>query len=119
MAIAPIPVLPAAPSARGEPGRARLVAVLAAIGIAAALVAYAASPAVRHAVGHAAHSVRGAVGHVLDRDAAKQHAGAAGAAARPGARRQGAARLDAGATTSTGGAATKGRGATTLAGSSR
>jgi len=42
---------------------------MATIGIAASLLAYAISPSVRHAVGHAAHSVKGAVGHVLDRDA--------------------------------------------------
>jgi hypothetical protein len=45
--------------------RARLVLAIAAVGIAAMLLAYAISPGVRHAVGHAAHSVS----HALDRDA--------------------------------------------------
>ena len=39
----------------------------------ATLLAYAVSPGVRHAVGHAAHSVRHAVSRVLDRDGG-QHA---------------------------------------------
>ena len=50
--------------------------LIATVGIAATLLAYAISPGVRHAVGHAAHSVKGAVGHVLDRDKA-EHARAA------------------------------------------
>ncbi len=45
-----------------------MVVLLAMLGIGASLLAYAISPSVRHAVGHAAHSVKGAVGHVLDRD---------------------------------------------------
>lgn len=42
--------------------------LIATVGIAATLLAYAISPGVRHAVSHAAHSVKGAVVHVLDRD---------------------------------------------------
>jgi len=41
-----------------------MVVLLVTLGIAASLLAYAISPTVRHAVGHAAHSV----GHALDRD---------------------------------------------------
>ena len=51
-------------SEASEVARARIVAVLVAIGIAAALLAYAISPSVRHAVSHAAHSVS----NVLDHD---------------------------------------------------
>jgi len=54
--------------------------LLATLGIVASLLAYAVSPTVRHAVGHAAHSVKGAVGHVLDRD--QQAAAAKRAAAK-------------------------------------
>lgn len=42
--------------------------VIAIAGIAATLLAYALSAGVRHAVGHAEHSVKHAVGHVFDRD---------------------------------------------------
>lgn len=42
--------------------------MIATLGIAATLLAYAVSPGVRHAVGHAAHSVKHAVGHVFDPD---------------------------------------------------
>jgi hypothetical protein len=38
------------------------------VGIAATLFAYAISPGVRHAVSHATHSVKHAVGNVLDHD---------------------------------------------------
>jgi hypothetical protein len=69
MAISPFNVRPASPE--GERRRARLAIVIATIGIAAILLAYAVSPGVRHAVGHAAHSVNHAVGNVLDKD---QHA---------------------------------------------
>jgi hypothetical protein len=80
---------PASPEA--ERRRARLVVLLAAIGIAAALFAYAISPGVRHAVSHAAHSV----GNVLDHDKkAKGKHPAAGASQPVGG---------AGATTSTAG----------------
>jgi hypothetical protein len=54
-----------------EQRRARIVLLIAAVGIAAILLAYAVSPGVRHAVSHAAHSVKGAVVHVLDRDEGK------------------------------------------------
>jgi hypothetical protein len=61
----PVPPFIARPASQAtEVTRARLVVLLATIGIAAALLAYAISPAVRHAVGHAAHSV----GNVLDKD---------------------------------------------------
>jgi hypothetical protein len=63
MAMSPFSVPPSSPANAGR--RARIVLVLAALGIAASLLAYAISPSVRHAVGHAAHSV----GHALDRDA--------------------------------------------------
>ncbi len=42
--------------------------VLVTVGISASLLAYAVSPGVRHAVGHAAHSVKHAVGRVFDHD---------------------------------------------------
>ncbi len=42
--------------------------MIATLGIVATLLAYAVSPGVRHAVGHAAHSVKHAVGHVFDPD---------------------------------------------------
>jgi hypothetical protein len=57
-----------------ERSRERLALALATLGIAAALLAYAVSPGVRHAVGHAAHSVKHAVSNVFDRDA-KAHKG--------------------------------------------
>jgi hypothetical protein len=64
MSIAPFPPRPASPES--ESRRARLVVVIATVGIAATLLAYAISPGVRHVVGHAAHSVKHAVSHVLD-----------------------------------------------------
>jgi cysteine sulfinate desulfinase/cysteine desulfurase-like protein len=70
MAISPFGVRPASPET--ERRRARLVLFIATVGIAATLLAYAISPGVRHAVGHAAHSVKGAVSHVLDRDKGKK-----------------------------------------------
>ncbi len=66
MSISPFSARPASPE--GERRRARLVVIIATVGIAATLLAYGVSPGVRHAVGHAAHSVKGAVSHVLDRD---------------------------------------------------
>jgi hypothetical protein len=54
-----------------ERSRARLAALIATLGIAATLLAYAVSPGVRHAVGHATTSVKHAVTGVLDRDADK------------------------------------------------
>ncbi|HEX4187093.1 MAG TPA: hypothetical protein VHY83_04265 [Solirubrobacteraceae bacterium] len=82
MSISPFSARPA-PSGGDRPGigqgRARLALAIAAVGIAATLLAYAISPGVRHAVSHATHSVRHAVGNVLDHDAAKKahHASAA------------------------------------------
>jgi hypothetical protein len=74
MSIAPFSTRPAAPdgiSAR----RTRLALAIATIGIAATLLAYAVSPGVRHAVGHAEHSVKHAVSNVFDHDrAARAHA---------------------------------------------
>jgi hypothetical protein len=71
MAISPFNVRPASPE--GERRRARLAVAIATVGIVAILLAYAVSPGVRHAVGHAAHSFKHAVGHVFDPD----HAAAA------------------------------------------
>jgi hypothetical protein len=45
--------------------------MIASVGIAATLLAYAVSPGVRHAVSHAAHSVKHAVGNVIDHDTSK------------------------------------------------
>ncbi len=70
MSISPFSARPASPE--GERRRARLAVLIATVGIAATLLAYAISPGVRHVVGHAAHSVKGAVGNVLDRDKAEQ-----------------------------------------------
>ncbi|HEV2997594.1 MAG TPA: hypothetical protein VGX16_00690 [Solirubrobacteraceae bacterium] len=57
-----------------EPRRTRLAIFAATVGIAGALLAYAISPGVRHAVvhaehsvSHAAHSVGHAVGHLVER----------------------------------------------------
>jgi hypothetical protein len=66
MAISPFSARPASP--QGDGRRARLAIVIATLGIVATLLAYAISPGVRHAVGHAAHSVNHAVGHVFDPD---------------------------------------------------
>jgi hypothetical protein len=63
MAISPFSARPASPE--GERRRARLALLIATLGIAATLLAYAISPGVRHAVSHAEHSVRHAVGHVF------------------------------------------------------
>jgi hypothetical protein len=66
MSISPFHAGPLTPE--NERGRARLVLAIALLGIVATLLAYAISPGVRRDVGHAAHSVRGAVGHMLDHD---------------------------------------------------
>jgi hypothetical protein len=66
MSISPFNAHPVSPET--ESRRARLVLAIAVIGIAATLIAYAISPGVRHAVGHAAHSVKGAVSRALDHD---------------------------------------------------
>jgi hypothetical protein len=75
MSISPFSTRPA-PSAGRGPGigqrRPRLALAIATLGIAATLLAYAISPGVRHAVSHATHSVKHAVGNVLDHDAAKK-----------------------------------------------
>jgi hypothetical protein len=81
MSIAPFTARPVASEPDSERRRARIVLALAALGIAAALFAYAVSPSVRHAVGHAAHSVNHAVSRVFDRDAKQK------AHAKPGAHR--------------------------------
>jgi type II secretory pathway pseudopilin PulG len=76
MSISPFNAHPVSPET--EKRRARLVLAIAIIGIAATLLAYAASPGVRHAV----HSVKGAVSHALDHDTneGKKQAAPAGAA---------------------------------------
>ncbi len=66
MSISPFSARPV-PSPEGG-GRNRLVVLIATLGIAATLLAYAVSPGVRHAVTHAAHSVRHAVSGMLDHD---------------------------------------------------
>jgi hypothetical protein len=66
MAISPFSARPASPGS--DRSRARLALAIAMVGIAATLLAYAISPGVRHAVGHAAHSVNHAVSHVFDPD---------------------------------------------------
>ncbi|HEV3047353.1 MAG TPA: hypothetical protein VGY13_08335 [Solirubrobacteraceae bacterium] len=66
MAISPFSARPVSPGS--ESRRARVALVLAAVGIAAILLAYAISPGVRHVVSHAEHSVKHAVGHMLDPD---------------------------------------------------
>ncbi len=50
-----------------EVRRARLAVAAAVVGIAAAILAYAISPSIRHAVGHAARGVGHAVARVADR----------------------------------------------------
>ncbi len=70
MAISPFSARPGSPETEGR--RARIVIALATLGIAASLLAYAVSPSVRHAVGHAAHSVKHAVSRVFDHDQAAQ-----------------------------------------------
>jgi hypothetical protein len=76
MAISPFQARPASPE--GEGRRARLAIAIATVGIAAILLAYAISPSVRHAVGHAAHSVKHDVGHVFDPDHGRHVAGSKG-----------------------------------------
>lgn len=66
MSISPLNARQADPDT--EKRRARLVLAIAAVGIAATLLAYAISPGVRHAVSHAAHSVKRVVVHALDHD---------------------------------------------------
>src|ERR1700726_2728753 len=68
MSIAPFSTRPASPE--GESRRTRLALLSATVGIAATLLAYAVSPGVRHAVGHAEHSVKHAVSNVFDHDKA-------------------------------------------------
>jgi hypothetical protein len=68
MAISPFNARPVSPE--GERRRARLALAIATVGIVATLLAYAISPSVRHAVGHAAHNVKHAVSHVFDPDKA-------------------------------------------------
>ncbi|HWX97236.1 MAG TPA: hypothetical protein VNZ01_10345 [Solirubrobacteraceae bacterium] len=80
MSISPFSARPA-PSDGDRPGigqrRSRLALLIATIGIAATLLAYAVSPGVRHAVSHATHSVKHAVGNVLDHDVRKRARGVA------------------------------------------
>jgi hypothetical protein len=81
MSIAPFNTRPTTPDGISAP-RTRLALAIATIGIAATLLAYAVSPGVRHAVGHAEHSVNHAVSNVFDHD----HAARAGAKTVPGHR---------------------------------
>ena len=69
MSMAPFGLPPAA--SHSESWRARVAIAIATVGIAATLLAYALSPGVRHAVSHAAHSVKHAVTRVLDHDSAR------------------------------------------------
>jgi hypothetical protein len=71
MSMAPFGARPV--SVRSERSRARLAVLVATLGIAATLLAYAVSPGVRHAVSHAAHSVKTSVSSIIDRDS-KEHA---------------------------------------------
>jgi hypothetical protein len=66
MSIGPLSRWPA--TRQGESRRTRLAILIGAAGIAAILLAYALSPGVRHAVGHAERSVKHAVSRVFDRD---------------------------------------------------
>jgi hypothetical protein len=77
MAISPFSARPGTPESEGR--RARMVVLLVVLGIAASLLAYSLSPTVRHAVGHAAHSV----GRVLDRDKAEHQSKAHAVHTRP------------------------------------
>jgi hypothetical protein len=65
MSIAPFSARPRPMTPQAEVSRGRLVLAIALIGIGATLLAYAISPGVRHAVNHAAHSVKGAVTRVF------------------------------------------------------
>jgi hypothetical protein len=84
MAISPFSARPASPGS--ERRRARLALAIATVGILATLLAYAISPGVRHAVDHAARSVKHAVTHVFDRDEHTHHPGRAPAHAHHAAR---------------------------------
>jgi hypothetical protein len=57
-----------------EARRARLALLAAVVGIGAALLAYAISPAVRREVGHAEHSVKHTVSNIFDHDRAAHKA---------------------------------------------
>jgi hypothetical protein len=70
MSSSPFSARPAA-SPDEERRRSRLVVLIAALGITATLLAYAASPSVRHAV----HSVKHAVVNVVDHDEGKKAPG--------------------------------------------
>jgi hypothetical protein len=75
MSISPFSARPAPSDGDGSgigQRRARLALLIATIGIAATLLAYAVSPGVRHAVSHATHSVKHAVGNVIDHDPTKR-----------------------------------------------
>ena len=89
MSISPFGTRSASPVS--ESHRARLAAMVAILGIAATLLAYAISPGVRHAVRHAEHGVKGVVNRVFDRDdraRARTHKPAHGTRPRPPARAQ-------------------------------
>lgn len=86
MSMAPFSARPLS-SHGSERSRTRLVLAIATVGIAATLLAYAVSPGVRHVVGHAAHSVKHAVGGVFPHHHHRHRQPLFG---NPGARRNGA-----------------------------
>jgi len=75
----PLPPGGAAGRREQERQRARLIVMIATLGIVAMLVAYAVSPGVRHAVGKAAHGVS----NVFDHDSAKKHSSTTGTTPSP------------------------------------
>jgi hypothetical protein len=81
MSMAPFHAPHASP--QSEARRTRLAVLIATLGIAATLLAYAVSPGVRHAVSHAAHSVKGAVSRVFDHDTVPKHKHRAASSAHP------------------------------------
>jgi len=72
-------------SPESETRRARIIVVIAAIGIAATLIAYAVSPGVRHVVSHAEHSVSHVFNHhgAGNTKTSTSKAGSTGGAAAP------------------------------------
>jgi len=83
MSISPFSARPATPPHDG--GRNRLVVLIATLGIAATLLAYSVSPGVRHAVSHAAHSVKHAVSSIVDKDKAARKTSSGVPVSTPGA----------------------------------
>ncbi len=81
---APTPVRRRKARRATEARRTRLALIAAFVGIAAALLAYAISPTVRHAVGHAEHSMKHTVSNIFDHDRSGRsaHKGSKGAKAK-------------------------------------